>query len=60
MDIKRACKNCADKHLNCHSECSKYAKYKEQLSELKEAMRRSPRTLPSACTSHKKYNSTKA
>ena len=27
------CKDCPDRHLHCHSECEKYAEYKEHCTE---------------------------
>lgn len=29
------CKNCTERHADCHSTCSKYKAYKEELAEKK-------------------------
>lgn len=31
------CKDCPDRHINCHSECIRYLRWKEHLAELKAA-----------------------
>lgn len=35
--MKPPCKDCPDRHLNCHSECSRYPRWKEHWSLLKAA-----------------------
>ena len=35
--MKPPCKDCPDRHLNCHSECSRYLRWKEHLGALKAA-----------------------
>ena len=29
------CKNCKDRHQNCHAECDRYIDWKKKLAELK-------------------------
>lgn len=37
--ITAPCKDCADRHPNCHSECERYGEYKKERTEmLKERM----------------------
>lgn len=35
--MKPSCKDCPDRHLNCHSECIRYLHWKEHLAALKAA-----------------------
>lgn len=35
--MKSPCKDCPDRHLNCHSECTRYLRWKEPLAALKAA-----------------------
>ena len=35
--MKPPCKDCPDRHLNCHSECIRYLRWKEHLAALKAA-----------------------
>ena len=35
--MKPPCKDCSDRHINCHSECTRYLRWKEHLAELKAA-----------------------
>ena len=35
--MKPPCKDCPDRHLNCHSECSRYLCWREHWSLLKAA-----------------------
>ena len=35
--MKPPCKDCSDRHLNCHSECTRYLRWKEHLAALKAA-----------------------
>ena len=35
--MKPSCKDCQDRHINCHSECSRYLRWKEHWSLLKAA-----------------------
>lgn len=31
------CRDCPDRHINCHSECTRYLRWKEHLAALKAA-----------------------
>lgn len=35
--MKPPCKDCPDRHLNCHSECIRYLRWKEHLKALRAA-----------------------
>ena len=35
--MKPSCKDCPDRHINCHSECIRYLRWKEHLEALKAA-----------------------
>ena len=35
--MKPPCKDCPDRHLNCHSECIRYLRWKEHLEALRAA-----------------------
>lgn len=35
--MKPPCKDCPDRYINCHSECTGYLRWKEHLAELKAA-----------------------
>ena len=37
--MKPPCKDCPDRHLNCHSECIRYLRWKEPLEALRAAER---------------------
>jgi len=34
--IEGPCKECAERHMGCHSECERYLKYKQQIKEIHE------------------------
>lgn len=34
--ITAPCKDCIDRHMNCHSECNKYKEWKQELDVVKE------------------------
>lgn len=37
--MKPPCKDCPDRHITCHSECTRYLRWKEHLAALKAAER---------------------
>lgn len=37
--LEGSCKNCKDRHIGCHSECEKYAEFKQDIEDLKEKIR---------------------
>ena len=39
MKINCPCKGCTDRHMNCHSQCAKYADYRVELERQKEAQK---------------------
>lgn len=34
--ITAPCRDCTDRHMNCHSECNKYKEWKQELDVVKE------------------------
>lgn len=47
VSVITPCKNCEDRHMGCHSECERYAKYKQEC-ELENQARRERLQLTSA------------
>lgn len=39
MNINCPCKGCKDRHINCHSQCANYAKYRVDLQAHKDAVK---------------------